>query len=114
MIKNTIMKNTHKQNFRSLEKADDFTRAELKPNGYDLYYLVKLRKLKGKGVGFFIKQDSVIFNKLEAGKILEMKYWTRRAKKPVKSIKVKVKNIKKQNRELLNGHYWVCISVLRV
>ncbi len=114
MIKNTMMKNTLKQNFRSLQKADYFTRAELKPNGCDLYYLVKLRKLKGKEVGFFIKQDSVIFNKLEAGKVLEIKYWTSRATKTVKSIKVKVKNIKKQNRELLNRHYWVCISALRV
>jgi hypothetical protein len=114
MIKNTIMKNTLKQDYRSLKKADGFYRAELKPNGYDLYYLVKLRKLKGNGVGFFIKQDSVIFNKLEAGKVLEMKYWTSRTTKTVKSIKVKVKNIGKQNRELLNGHYLVCISVLRV
>ena len=108
------MKNTLKQNFRSLEKEDHFTRAELKPNGYNLYYLVKLRKLKGKEVGFFIKQDSVIFNMLEAGKVLEMKYWTSRATDTVKSIKVKVNNINKHNLERLNNHYWVCISALRV
>jgi hypothetical protein len=34
MIKNTIMKNTLKQDYRSLKKADGFYRAELKPNGY--------------------------------------------------------------------------------
>ena len=106
------MKNTSKKNYRSLKKADNFYRAEIKLNEHDYGYLVKLRKFKGNQVGFFVKQDSVIFNMLEADKVLEMKFWAGVATKTKKYIKTKVKSIEKQTRELLKGHYLVYVSIL--
>jgi hypothetical protein len=105
------MENTLKSNYRSLKKADDFYRAEIKLNRNDFFYLVKLKKLNGKEACFFIKQDSIIFNKIKTGKVLKMKCWTSGATKIVKSINGKVTNIEKRNQELLNGHYLVHISI---
>lgn len=105
------MKNALKRNYRSLKKADDFYRAELRLNRNDFFYLVKLKKINGSEACFFIKQDSVILDKIETGKVLTMKYWTGGAKRIVNCINCKVKNIEKQNQELLNGHYLVHISI---
>lgn len=107
------MKNTLRRNYRSLKKVDDFYRAEIRLNKYDFFYLVKLKQLNGNEACFFIRQDSVIFNKLKAGKALEIKYWTNGTTKTEKFIKTKVKNIEKQNQELLNGHYLIYISIPR-
>lgn len=93
--------------------SDNFYRAEFKLNRYDSFYLVKLSKLNENEACFLINQDSVLFNKLEVGKALEMKYWTSGTTKNTKHIKTKVKNIKKQNKELLNGHYLIYISITR-
>lgn len=108
-----MIKNTLRRNYRSLKKADDFYRAEIKLNRNDFFYLVKLKKLNGNEASFFVKQDSVIFNKIETGKVLKMKYWTSGATRTVKSIKGKVKKIEKQNQELLSGNYLVYISIPR-
>ena len=105
------MKNTLKRDYRSLKKADDFYRAEIKMSKFDIVYLLKLKKLNRNEACFLIKRDSVIFNNLRAGKVLEMKYWTSGKTKIVKFKKVKVKNIEKQNQELLNGHYLVYLSI---
>ena len=111
MIKDNIIKNTFGRNYRSLKKADNFYRAEIKLNRNDFSYLVKLKKLNKKKACFFIKQDSSIFNKIKIGKVLKMKCWTSGATRIVKSINGKVTNIEKQNQELLNGHYLVHISI---
>ena len=105
------MKNTFEKNYRTLKKADDFYRAEIKLNKYNFLYLVKLKKFTGNEACFFIKQDSLIFNKLEAGKVLEMKYWTRETIKTKEFIKAKVKNIEKRNQELINGYYLIYLSI---
>jgi hypothetical protein len=105
------MRNTHGKKYQSLKKADDFYRAEIRLSKFDLVYLLKLRKLSGNEACFLIKQDSVIFNKLEVGKALEMKYWIAGKTKIVKFLKAKVKNNTKQNQELLNNHYLVYLRI---
>ena len=60
---------------------------------------------------FFVKQDSFIFDKLKAGKVLEMSYWTGENVKATKFVKARVKNIKKANQEILNGRYLVQLSI---
>lgn len=111
MIKDNIIRNTFGRNYRSLKKADNFYRAEIKLKGYDFCYLVKLRKLNGNEACFFINQDSLIFDKIKTGKVLKMKYWTSGATRTEKSILGKVKNIEKQNLELVKSHYLVYIHI---
>ena len=106
-----MLRKTHEKKYQSLKKADDFYRAEIKLGKFDLVYQLKLRDLNGSVACFLIKQDSAIFNKLKVGKVLEMKYWSGGKTKIIKFVKAKVKNITKQNQELLNGHYLVYLSI---
>jgi hypothetical protein len=58
-----------------------------------------------------IKKDSSIFNRLKVGKVLEMKCWTAGKINTIKFVTAKIKNITKQNQELLNGYYLVYLSI---
>jgi cell division septation protein DedD len=111
MIKNSIVQNTLKKKYHSLKKADDYYRAEIKLSESDLSYQLKLKELNGNEVCFLIKEDSSIFNKLEVGNVLEMKYWIAGKTKTQKFTKAKVKNITEHNQGLLNGQYLVYLSI---
>ena len=106
-----MLRNTHEKKYQSLKKVDDFYRAEIKLGKFDLVYQLKLKELNGSEACFLIKQDSAIFIKLKVGNVLEMKYWTGGKTKIIKFVKAKVKDITKQNQELLNGHYLVYLSI---
>jgi hypothetical protein len=111
MIKNTIINNTLGKNYQSLKKEDNFYRAEIKLSEIELIYQIRLNYISGDEACFFIKQDSVIFDKLKAGKVLEMSYWTGVKTKASKFVKARVKNIIKQNQEILNGRYLIQLSI---
>lgn len=105
------MQNTLKKKYHSLKEADDFYRAEINLSKVDLIYQLKLRELNGNEACFLIKEDSSIFNKLEVGDELEMKYWIAGKTKTQKFTKAKVKNITEYNEGLLNGQYLVHLSI---
>lgn len=111
MLKNTIINNTLGKNYQSLKKEDNFYRAEIKLSEFDLIYQLRLNYISGDEARFFIKQDSVIFDKLKAGKVLAMSYWTGRNNKATKFVKARVRNIIKQNQEILNDRYLVQLSI---
>ena len=69
------MRNEFERNYRSLKKTDDFHRAEIKLNKLELPYQLKLNALNANEACFLIKDDSTLFNKLEVGNVLEMKYY---------------------------------------
>jgi hypothetical protein len=106
-----VMKNTHIQKYQSLKKVDGFYRAEIRLGKLDLAYQLKLAELRGNEASFLIKKDSSIFNKLEVGKVLKMKYWTCGKTKTVKFTQAKVKNIVKHNQKLITGNYLVRLSI---
>jgi hypothetical protein len=106
-----VMKNTHIQKYQSLKKVDGFYRAEIRLGKLDLAYQLKLAELRGNEASFLIKKDSSIFNKLEVGKVLKMKYWTCGKTKTVKFMQAKVKNIVQHNQKLINGNYLVHLSL---
>jgi hypothetical protein len=49
------MRNTFERKYKSLKKADDFYRAEIKLSKFDLIYQLKLRELNGNEACFLIK-----------------------------------------------------------
>ena len=105
------MRNEFERNYRSLKKTDDFHRAEIKLNKLELPYQLKLNALNANEACFLIKDDSTLFNKLEVGNVLEMKYWTAGKTKTIKFLQAKVKNITKRNQRQINGHYLVQLSI---
>ena len=111
MLKNANINNTLGKNYQSLKKEDNFYRAEIKLSEFDLIYQIRLNYLSGDEACFFIKQESVIFDKLKAGNVLEMSYWTGRNIKATKFVKARVRNIIKQNQEILDGRYLVQLSI---
>ena len=111
MLKNAIINSTLGKNYQSLKKEDNFYRAEIKLSEFDLIYQIRLNYISEDEVCFFIKQDSVIFDKLKTGNVLEMSYWTGRNTKATKFVKARVRNIIKQNQEILNGGYFVQLSI---
>lgn len=111
MLKNTIINDTLGKKYQSLKKEDNFCRAEIKLSEFDLIYQIRLNYISGDEASFFIKQDSLIFNQLKAGKVLEMIYWIGGNTKATKFVKARVKNIIKQNQEILNGRYLVQLSI---
>ena len=78
------MKNEFERNYRSLKKTDYFHRAEIKLNKFKLPYQLKLKALYANEACFLIKDDSTLFNKLEVGNVLGMKYWTAGKTKTIK------------------------------
>ena len=111
MLKNTILNKPLEKKYHLLKKEDNFYRAELKLSEFDLIYQIRLNDINAHEACFFVKQDSFIFDKLKAGKVLEMSYWTGGNVKATKLVKARVKNIKKQNQEILNGRYLVQLSI---
>ena len=111
MLKNTIINNTLGKNYQSLKKEDNFYRAEIKLSEIDLIYQTRLNDIGGDEACFFIKPDSFIFDKLKAGKVLEMCYWTGGNTSATKCVTARVKNIVKQNKEILNCRYLVQLSI---
>ena len=111
MLKNANINNTLGKNYQSLKKEDNFYRAEIKLGEFDLIYQIRLNYISGDEACFLINQDSVIFDKLKAGKVLEMGYWTGRNTKATKFVKARVRNIIKQNQEIPNGRYFVQLSI---
>lgn len=105
------MKNTHIKKYQSLKKVDGFYRAEIRLGKLDLAYQLKLEELRGNEASFLIKKDSSIFNKLEVGQALKMKYWTCGKTKTVKFTEAKVKNIVKHDQKLINDNYLVHLSI---
>lgn len=111
MLKNATINNTCEKKYHSLKKEDNFYRAEIKLGEFDLIYQIRLNDINGDEACFFVKQDSFIFNKLKAGKLLEMSYWIGGNVKATKFVKARVKNIIKQNQEIPNGRYLVQLSI---
>jgi hypothetical protein len=111
MPKNTISNNTPGKNYQSLKKEDNFCRAEIKPSEFDLIYQIRLNDVSADEACFFIKKDSIIFNKLKPGKVLEMSYWTGENTKARILVKARVNNIIKQNQKFLNDRYLVRLSI---
>ena len=111
MLNNNIINKPLGKKYQSLKKEDNFYRAEIKLSEFDLIYQIRLNSISGDEACFFIKQDSCIFDKLKAGKGLEMSYWTGANTKVAKFVKARVKNIIKQNQEIPNGRYLVQLSI---
>jgi hypothetical protein len=111
MLKNATINNTCEKKYHSLKKEDNFYRAEIKLGEFDLIYQIRLNGINGDEACFFVKQDSFIFNKLKAGKLLEMSYWIGGNVKATKFVKARVKNIIQQNQESPNGRYLVQLSI---
>ncbi len=111
MLKKTISNNTPGKNYQSLKKEDNFCRAEIKPSDFDLIYQIRLNDISGDEACFFIKKDSIIFNKLKPGKVLEMSYWTGENNEARILVKARVNNIIKLNQETLEGLYLVQLSI---
>lgn len=114
MPKYAIISNTHEKKYHSLKKKDNFCRAEIKLGEFDLIYQIRLNDMSGDEASFFINQNSIIFNKLKAGKVLEMNYWTGENAKATKFIKARVKKIIKQNQEIPNGRYLVRLLIPKI
>ena len=114
MSKNAIINNTREKKYHSLKKEDNFCRAEIKLGEFDLIYQIRLNDMSGDEASFFINQDSFIFDKLKAGKILEMNHWTGENAKATKFIKAIVKNIIEQNQEIPNGRYLVQLLIPKI
>jgi len=114
MSKNAIINNTRDKKYHSLKKKDNFCRAEIKLGEFDLIYQIRLNDMSGDEASFFINQDSFIFDKLKAGKILEMNHWTGENAKAKKFIKARVKNIIEQNQEIPNGRYLVQLLIPKI
>ena len=114
MSKNAIINNTRDKKYHSLKKKDNFCRAEIKLGEFDLIYQIRLNDMSGDEASFFINQDSFIFDKLKAGKILEMNHWTGENSKAKKFIKARVKNIIEQNQEIPNGRYLVQLLIPKI
>jgi hypothetical protein len=111
MLKHSDIYNTREKKYHSLKKKDNFCRAEIKLGEFDPIYQIRLNDINGDEACFFVKQDSFIFDKLKAGKVLEMSYWTGENVKATKFVKARVKNIIKQNQEIPNGRYLVQLSI---
>ena len=111
MLKNIVRNKALGKHYQSLKKEDNFHRADIKLSEIDLIYQIRLNSISRDEACFFIKQDSVIFDKLKPGKIFEMRYWTGGNTEATKFVKASVKNIIKQNQETLNGLYLVQLSI---
>ena len=60
-----MAKEVQGKKYRSLKKADNFYRAELRLSSSDIGYQLKLVELNKIEACFFTKQDTIIFKKLE-------------------------------------------------
>ena len=113
MVEHIVASNPVENQYLHLRKSDRHLRAEIKISSDDIGYQFKLRQIDDHQGCFFVNKNSSILSLLEAGSVLEMKYWTAEKIRRVKSVRAKINNIAKQNQEPFKGHYKVSLSILK-
>jgi hypothetical protein len=113
MVQHIIASNPVEDKYQHLRKSDSHFRAEIKISSDDLGYQFKLRQIDDKQGCFFVNKHSSILNLLEAGSVLDMKYWTTDKTKRIKHVRAEINNIAQQNHEPFKGHYKVNLSILK-
>jgi hypothetical protein len=76
-------------------------------------YQFKIWDISRKGICVLVKEDSDLLNYLKVGEILNLKYYTTDAAKPIEFIKTKIRHITKDETGHFKGLFLIGLSILK-
>ncbi len=89
---------------------DNYYSVQFSLNDMGPIYLFKLRNISLNGPCILVKEDSSVFEQLEVGDILDMKFNPMELSVPNKLLKTKI--ISKNSHDLFTGHSLVGLSIV--
>lgn len=89
---------------------DNYYSVQFSLNDMGPIYLFKLRNISLSEPCILVKEDSSVFEQLEVGDILDMKFNTMELSVPNKLLKTKI--ISKNSHDLFTGHSLVGLSII--
>jgi hypothetical protein len=89
---------------------DNYYSVQFSLNDMGPIYLFKLRNISFSEPCILVKEDSSVFEQLEVGDILDMKFNTMELSMPNKLLKTKI--ISKNAHDLFTGHSLVGLSII--
>ena len=106
-----IMQMTEDRRSESRQVAKDCYSAEIRLVGVPVHE-VKLKDLSSKGASILFKDNSSLFNHLQIGKDLTVKYFLEDRSKPSEMFQAKVKHITEVKEGRFKGYYLAGLSIL--
>ena len=105
------MQMTEDRRSESRQVAKDCYSAEIRLVGVPVHE-VKLKDLSSKGASILFKDNSSLFNHLQIGKDLTVKYFLEDRSKPSEMFQAKVKHITEVKEGRFKGYYLAGLSIL--
>ena len=91
---------------------DQYYSVEFSVNGSAFVYQFKIWDMSSKGICVLVKEDSGLLNRLKAGDILNLKYYTTDSSRPIEYLETEIRDIAKDENGRFRGLYLVGLSIL--
>jgi hypothetical protein len=75
-------------------------------------YQFKIWDISPKGICVLVMEDSGLLNRLKAGDILNLKYYTTNSSRPIEYLETEIRDIAKDENGRFKGLYLVGLSIL--
>lgn len=95
-------------------KPESLHSVEFRLTEKSILYQCKIWNVSSKGICLLLREDSNIVNKIEIGKVLDMKYYQEDMSKPSKTMKTEIRHITLENQGKFKGHYLVGLLILEI
>ena len=90
----------------------DYYSVEFSLNGPKLIYQSKLWSSSPESMFALVKEDSDILNWIQAGDVLDMKYYSDDQACPIKTFNTKIQYITRDENGRFKGHYLIGLTIL--
>jgi hypothetical protein len=92
--------------------AEEYCSAELLIDGLELPYQFRIQDISAPCLYVLVKENSDIVSRLKVGETLNVKYYSANSNPPKGYQKTAVRDITKNDRGRLKGHYLVGLEIL--
>jgi len=92
--------------------SDRFYSVEFEVNGLNMLYQTKIWNSPSASMFALIKENSDILNRIRVGDVLNMKYYTTDALRPIRQLDTKIEYITRDRKGRFRGHYLIGLAIL--
>ena len=112
MSEQVAISNQESYGLESQSQCNDFYSVEFSVNGPKLLYQSKLWSSSSQTMFALVKENSDILNWIQAGDVLNMKYYSEDEVCPTKIFNTKIQYITRDENGRFKGHYLIGLTIL--